>query len=164
MDYVVRFVAGGLIVSAFAILGDVLRPKSFAGLFGAAPSIALATLTMATFKEGSAYVSIEGRSMILGAIALSLYCVVVCQLLMRFRFSAFTATGCAAGDRQVGVVARIDKDKADIGRGLDLTLPRRCEYRSRKNKASIAVGPCFERSPQVTDALPRQHAHADLFR
>jgi hypothetical protein len=39
----------------------VLRPKSFAGLFGAAPSIALATLTMATFKEGSAYVSIEGR-------------------------------------------------------------------------------------------------------
>jgi hypothetical protein len=47
----------------------VLRPESFAGLFGAAPSIALATLTMATFKEGSAYVSIEGRSMILGAIA-----------------------------------------------------------------------------------------------
>ena len=93
MDYVVRFVAGGLIVSAFAILGDVLRPKSFAGLFGAAPSIALATLTMAIFKEGSAYVSIEGRSMILGAIALSLYCVVVCQLLMRFRFSAVTATG-----------------------------------------------------------------------
>ena len=93
MNYVVRFVAGGLIVSAFAILGDVLRPKSFAGLFGAAPSIALATLTMATFKEGSAYVSIEGRSMILGAIALSLYCVVVCQLHMRFRFSAVTATG-----------------------------------------------------------------------
>jgi hypothetical protein len=30
MDYVVRFVAGGLIVSAFAILGDLLRPKSFA--------------------------------------------------------------------------------------------------------------------------------------
>jgi transposase len=31
-------------VSAFAALGDTLRPKSFAGLFGAAPSIALATL------------------------------------------------------------------------------------------------------------------------
>lgn len=48
---------------------------------------------MATFKEGSAYVSIEGRSTILGVIVLSLYCVVVCQLLMRFRFSAVTATG-----------------------------------------------------------------------
>jgi hypothetical protein len=31
--------------------------------------------------------------MFLGAIALPLYCVVVCQLLMRFRFSAVTATG-----------------------------------------------------------------------
>ena len=31
-------------MSAFAALGDSLRPKSFAGLFGAAPSIALATL------------------------------------------------------------------------------------------------------------------------
>ena len=29
-------------VSAFAGFGDTLRPKSFAGLFGAAPSIALA--------------------------------------------------------------------------------------------------------------------------
>jgi hypothetical protein len=31
----VRFIIGGAIVSAFAIIGDVLRPKSFAGLFGA---------------------------------------------------------------------------------------------------------------------------------
>src|ERR1700761_2563230 len=32
LEYAVRFLAGGLIVSAFAILADVLRPKSFAGL------------------------------------------------------------------------------------------------------------------------------------
>jgi Protein of unknown function (DUF3147) len=48
MDYLVRFVAGGVVVSLFAIVGDVLRPKSFAGLFGAAPSVALATLTLAS--------------------------------------------------------------------------------------------------------------------
>jgi len=42
LEYV-RFLAGGIAVSAFAALGDTLRPKSFAGLFGAAPSIALAT-------------------------------------------------------------------------------------------------------------------------
>ena len=47
MDAVVRFVVGGLAVSAFSVLGDILRPKSFAGLFGAAPSIALATLALA---------------------------------------------------------------------------------------------------------------------
>jgi hypothetical protein len=29
-----RFAVGGLIVSLFAALGDVLKPKSFAGLFG----------------------------------------------------------------------------------------------------------------------------------
>jgi Protein of unknown function (DUF3147) len=48
----VRFVAGGLIVSLFAVLGDVLRPKSFAGLFGAAPSVALATFTPRLCQTG----------------------------------------------------------------------------------------------------------------
>jgi hypothetical protein len=95
MDYVLRFLAGGMIVSAFAILGDVLRPRRFAGLFGAAPSVALATLSLAFFKQGDAYVSVEGRSMMLGAVALCIYCVAVCQLLMRCRFSAVMATGSA---------------------------------------------------------------------
>ena len=44
LEYGLRFLAGGSAVSAFVALGDTLRPKSFAGLFGAAPSIALATL------------------------------------------------------------------------------------------------------------------------
>jgi hypothetical protein len=92
MEYLIRFLAGGLIVSAFAVLGDILRPKSFAGLFGAAPSVALATLCLALAKEGSGYVSVEGRSMILGALALALYSFAVCQLLMRFRWSALVAT------------------------------------------------------------------------
>jgi hypothetical protein len=92
MDYLVRFIAGGLVVSVFAVLGDVLRPKSFAGLFGAAPSVALATLSLTIVKEGSAYVGIEGRSMALGAVALALYSATVCQLLMRLRWSALAAT------------------------------------------------------------------------
>jgi len=32
MEYLFRFLAGGIVVSTFAVLGDVLRPKSFAGL------------------------------------------------------------------------------------------------------------------------------------
>ena len=47
MEYALRFLAGGIIVSAFAILGDLLRPKSFAGLFGGAPSVATARLSSA---------------------------------------------------------------------------------------------------------------------
>src|ERR1700761_7097926 len=78
MEYLVRFLVGGIVVSAFAVLGDVLRPKSFAGLFGEAPSLALATLSLALWKEGGAYASIEGRSMILGAVALAVYSFAVC--------------------------------------------------------------------------------------
>jgi hypothetical protein len=45
-DIVIRFLLDGVIVSLFAVLGDLFRPKSFAGLFGAAPSVALATLAL----------------------------------------------------------------------------------------------------------------------
>ena|SRR6266478_912341 len=72
MESLIRFMAGGLVISAFAVLGDVLRPKSFAALFGAAPSVALATLSLALWKEGDDYVSVEGRSMILGSLAFAL--------------------------------------------------------------------------------------------
>jgi hypothetical protein len=92
MEFVIRFVAGGLVVSTFAILGDVLRPKSFAGIFGAAPSVALATLGLALWNDGSGYAATEARSMILGAFALAVYSFTVCQFLMRLRWSALAAT------------------------------------------------------------------------
>ena len=53
-EMLLRFVIGGSVVSAFALLGEVLRPKSFAGLFAAAPSIALATLGLAAAHQGKA--------------------------------------------------------------------------------------------------------------
>jgi hypothetical protein len=66
LEYGLRFLAGGIAVSAFATLGDALRPKSFAGLFGAAPSIALATLLITLSQNGAPFAAIEGRSMIGG--------------------------------------------------------------------------------------------------
>jgi len=77
------------------MLGDVLRPKSFAGLFGAAPSVALATLSLALLKQGGVYASVEGRSMMIGAVALAVYSVTVCHLLLRLRASAIVVTGSA---------------------------------------------------------------------
>jgi len=47
----IRVIVGGIIVSIIAILSDTLKPKSFAGLFGAAPSVALATIVLAVAKE-----------------------------------------------------------------------------------------------------------------
>jgi hypothetical protein len=55
IEYLVRFLVGGVMVSAFSMLGDILRPKSFAGLFGAAPSVALATLGIAVYEHGANY-------------------------------------------------------------------------------------------------------------
>jgi hypothetical protein len=82
----------GSAVSAFAALGDTLRPKSFAGLFGAAPSIAPATLLITLSRKGAPFVAVEGRSMMVGAFALSAYSWVVCVLLKKLLLSSWTAT------------------------------------------------------------------------
>ena len=95
LEYLIRFLVGCAVVSLFATAGDVLRPKSFAGLFGAAPSVALPTLTLAFLKNGGSYVATEGRSMILGGVGLAVYIFVVCQLIMRVRCSALTSTSAA---------------------------------------------------------------------
>jgi hypothetical protein len=70
---IIRFLAGGAIVSLFALLGDLLHPKGFAGLFAAAPSVALATLTLTVAAEGLGYAAVEARSMIAGELAFVAY-------------------------------------------------------------------------------------------
>jgi len=92
MEYLARFLVGGLAVSAFAVLGDLLRPKGFAGLFGAAPSVALATLGIALLWHGANYAFTQGQAMMLGAVALCIYSIVVCRLLMRRHWNALPAT------------------------------------------------------------------------
>ena len=83
---------GGFAVSAFSILGDMFRPKSFAGLFGAAPSIALATLAIVVVQKGAPYAAVEGRSMMVGAFALLVYTIFVCGLLKIWQVRALPAT------------------------------------------------------------------------
>jgi hypothetical protein len=90
-DIFIRFLIGGLVVSVFSSLGDVLRPKSFAGLFGAAPSIALATLGLTIQQNGKMYAALECRSMTLGAIAFFVYALNVSWVLKRYRPSALGA-------------------------------------------------------------------------
>jgi hypothetical protein len=91
-DLFIRFFIGGLVVSLFSILADVLRPKSFAGLLGAAPSIALATLGLTIHHDGKQYAAIEARSMLMGAGAFLLYAATVSWVLRRYRLSALSTT------------------------------------------------------------------------
>lgn len=92
MQMLLRFLIGGAVISCFALFADLLRPKSFAGLFGAAPSVALATLGLTIAHEGSKYAAVEARSMALGAVAFCVYAYVVGQVLLRSRMKALAAT------------------------------------------------------------------------
>jgi hypothetical protein len=65
----IRFAVGGLIVSTFAIIGDLFEPKRFGGLFGAAPSVALATLALTINSKSTSFAAIEAHSMIGGPLA-----------------------------------------------------------------------------------------------
>jgi hypothetical protein len=88
-DLVVRFiVGGGVVVAVFALIGSCLKPRSFAGLFGAAPSVALATLGLSVAEHGRPYSATEARSMVLGAVALCIYTACVSQLLARSQWPA----------------------------------------------------------------------------
>ena len=91
----VRFLVGGAVVSAFALVGDLLKPKSFAGLFGAAPSVALATLGLTVATEGASYAATESRSMMAGAIAFMVYASCVSWVMMRYKLKALLVTMCS---------------------------------------------------------------------
>lgn len=91
-ELLARFFIGGVIVSLFAVLSEILRPKSFAGLFGAAPSVALATLGITIAGQGKYYASVEARNMIFGTIAFCCYALAVSWVLRRYRPPALAAT------------------------------------------------------------------------
>ena len=84
-------------VSAFAVLSDILKRKSFAGLFGAAPSIALATLALTLDKQGPSFGAAEARSMIGGSIAFCVYAWWVGLLMTRGAISAKLAASSSLG-------------------------------------------------------------------
>ena len=92
MDLIIRFVVGGLAVCAFALLGDSIRPKTFAGLFAAAPSVALATLTLTLLGKGKPYAAIEARSMVIGALGFCAYALACQHLLGKWHWKAAPAT------------------------------------------------------------------------
>src|SRR5438046_8209930 len=69
----VRVLAGGMLVVAFAMLSDTFKPKMFAGLFGAAPSVATTSLLVSGLAMGAAKDERYASGMIAGAIGLAAY-------------------------------------------------------------------------------------------
>jgi hypothetical protein len=88
MEWALRFLLGGLLVCAFATIGDILKPRGFAGLFGAAPSVAVASLTISALSQGSVAASQSSQAMMPGAIALLVYANVCLYLMGRRHLKA----------------------------------------------------------------------------
>jgi hypothetical protein len=81
-DLVLRFVVGGAVVSGFAAIAEVFEPKSFSGLFGAAPSVAITTLTLTYLSDGAGPTATAARWMLIATPAMLAYgtcCVAACR-------------------------------------------------------------------------------------
>lgn len=81
----VKALAGGAFVVLFALVGEVLRPQRLAGLFSAAPSVALAGLIVALSTKGLASARAESAGMVVGGVAMVAACASAIYLVHRFR-------------------------------------------------------------------------------
>ncbi|MGW5266540.1 hypothetical protein ACWEQG_36655 [Microbispora sp. NPDC004025] len=84
LEVVLKALAGGVFVLAFAALAETLTPKGLAGVFSAAPSVALASLIVTAGFTGVPDVLASARGMWIGAAGFVLYCLVAAPLLGRW--------------------------------------------------------------------------------
>ncbi|GIH21523.1 hypothetical protein [Rugosimonospora africana] len=85
----------GLFVLAFAALAQTLAPKRFAGLFSAAPSVALGSLLITVAFTGVEHVASAARGMQIGAAAFAVYCVAAVPLVGKL--GAWRGSACSLG-------------------------------------------------------------------
>jgi hypothetical protein len=79
----IKGLAGGVLVVAFALLSEGLAPKRFAGLFSAAPAVALAGLTVVLLDKGAHEAHQNAAGMIAGSVGMVAFAVAAVPLLRR---------------------------------------------------------------------------------
>lgn len=92
----VRGLNGGIFVVAFSLLAEVLKPKRFAGLFSAAPSVALANLAVDILANGHGPAVVGTQGMEVGASAFALSCLVGIAFIRRWGALRASILICAA--------------------------------------------------------------------
>ena len=85
IELAIRALAGGLLVAAFALIGEAVRPKAFAGLFSAAPSVAVAGLAIVAVTKSPAVARLQSMSMVVGGIGLTASCVLASAAIPRIK-------------------------------------------------------------------------------
>ncbi|WP_214105497.1 DUF3147 family protein [Acrocarpospora catenulata] len=92
---VARGLLGGLLVMVFAMAGETVTPKRFAGIFAAAPAVALAGMTVTVLDQGSRPLAESALGMIAGSVALVAYCAVAVPLVRSLGALAGSVTALA---------------------------------------------------------------------
>ena len=98
-DVVGKGVLGGTLVVVFALIAETLSPKRFAGVFAAAPSVALASLLITTLHKGPDDARRDCIGMIAGAIGFVVYALAAPAAMRRWgslRGSSLALLGWAA--------------------------------------------------------------------
>lgn len=75
---------GGTVVVLFSIVGEVLRPRSVAGITSGAPSVAIGSLSITAVTMGAAAAASQSLGMIAGASALVMWCLCGLDTIKRF--------------------------------------------------------------------------------
>ncbi len=105
LPLLVKGVAGGGLVVAFALVSEALTPKRFAGLFGAAPAVALAGLAITLIDKGAHDAHEAAVGMIAGAAGMIVYAAAVIRLLRRMRASRAALSALAVWVGAAAIVA-----------------------------------------------------------
>jgi uncharacterized membrane protein (GlpM family) len=74
---------GGLAVVAFSLIGQAGHPKRFAGLFSAAPSVAVASLGITVITKRADGAIPYAEAMLIGSAGMLAYCLVSLYLIER---------------------------------------------------------------------------------
>ncbi len=80
-----RGLVGGTFVVAFALIGEVVSPKAFSGLFSAAPSVSIASLIIIVLTEGTAAARQASTGMVVGGLAMIACCILAAVTIPRIR-------------------------------------------------------------------------------
>lgn len=102
---VIKGLAGGSLVVAFALLSQGLSPKRFAGLFSAAPAVALAGLIVVILDKGPHTAHENAAGMVAGGVGMVAYAFAAVPLLRRRKASAAATLALGAWVLAAGAVA-----------------------------------------------------------
>jgi len=89
-----KTLCGGALVLTFAALSEALKPKRFAGILAAAPSVAIAGLVVGSLAKGPLEQASAARTMAAGAVALTVCAAVLVPAGRRWKVGRASTLAC----------------------------------------------------------------------